>query len=79
MAEHQRVFKRTVLWDVVQRAHLRMSTATIAFLAERSSARRRAGDSLVADAIVSVRSRQKAKAIARVRHASRALRVRRRE
>jgi hypothetical protein len=47
------VFKRTVLWDVVQRAHLRMSTATIAFMTERSSPGRRAGDSLVANAIVS--------------------------
>jgi hypothetical protein len=47
----------------VLRAHLRRSTATIAFMAERSSAGQRTGDSLVAEALVGDPLPERAKAV----------------
>jgi hypothetical protein len=40
-----------ILFFLVQLAHLESSTLAIAFVAERSSAAQRAGDSLVASAL----------------------------
>ena len=48
---------------LVHLAHARTSTATIAFTAERWSAGRHAGDSLVADAFVRSGGTQMAKAV----------------
>jgi hypothetical protein len=51
-AEQQRHARRRALILVVRLARLRASAATIAFMAERSFAGRRAGVSLVAEAQV---------------------------
>jgi hypothetical protein len=65
-SEHRAAAAR--LLDLVHLAHRRTSTATIASMAEHSSAGRRAGDSSVAKAIAGMARWARVKAVVRERN-----------